>query len=184
VVAALAPVLISAVVMVVIFSRQEQAAVEHGMRGTARALVVAIDRELESSVTALEALATLKSLDTGNLAEFYDQAARVAASRRQSISLAGLDGSQLLSTLVPFGSALPPLGEREYFRRVIRSGGTSIADLLIGDAASDDVIAVPVRRDGKLLYVLIAGTPPSIAAAKPPLGTRDDRPAEPALERR
>jgi hypothetical protein len=38
VVAALAPVLVFSVVMVVLFSRQERAAAEQGMRETARAL--------------------------------------------------------------------------------------------------------------------------------------------------
>jgi len=63
--------------MVVMFTRQERAAVERGARDTARALSLAVDRDLLRSMTALEALATSKALDTGELRGFEREARRV-----------------------------------------------------------------------------------------------------------
>ncbi len=159
VVGALAPVLVFSVAMVILFWNQERYAVEQGMRETARALAVAVERELESSVTAMEAFATARSLDSGNLAEFYDQAARVAASREawQSIALVNPAGEQLIDTLVPFGGKSPARpADRSYIQQVVDTHRPAISDLIPGPAGKGHVviIAVPVRRDGKLFYVL------------------------------
>src|SRR3989442_6313937 len=157
---ALVPVLLFSVVMVVMFGRQERAAVERGTRETVRALVVAIDRELDSSITAMAALATARTLDTGDLAEFYEQAARLAANRStwQSIALVNRSGARLLDTLTPFGTALSPVTEREYFRRVIATGRPAISDALVAGVPTNRVIviAAPVLREGRLVYVLLA----------------------------
>jgi signal transduction histidine kinase len=160
VLAALVPVLLFSFVMVVIFWRQERAAVERGMRETVRALVVAIDRELESSITAMSALATTRTLDSGNLREFSRQAARLGANRStwQSIALVNRSGAQLLDTLTPFGTALPSVAEREYFRQVIATGRPAISNALVASVPTNRivVIAVPILREGRLVYVLLA----------------------------
>jgi PAS domain S-box-containing protein len=160
VVAALTPVLVFSVVMVVLFWREERAAVERGMRETVRALVVAVDREIEASVIAMEALATSRALETGNLPEFYDQAVRVADSRAawQTIALIDPRGEQRMNTLARFGSPLPGVAAQDYFRRVIETGRAAVSDLVVGPVPQTPMIAtaVPVRRTGRLRYVLVA----------------------------
>lgn len=160
VVSALTPVLIFSAVMVVLFWRDERQAVERGVRETVRALVVAIDRELEASLIAMEALATARTLDTGDLAEFYDQAARVADSRTTwlAIALVTPEGEQVLNTVGPFGSALPAESDREYFRRVIESRRPVVSDLFLDRVSHRHVVAaaVPVIRNGRLRSVLVA----------------------------
>jgi PAS domain S-box-containing protein len=160
VLAALVPVLVFSFVMVVIFWRQERAAVERGMRETVHALVVTIDRELDSSITAMSALATSRALDSGNLHEFYEQATRLGANRTtwQSIALVNRSGAQLLDTLTPYGTALPAVSDREYFRQVLATGRPAISDALVAGVPTNRVvvIAAPVFRDGRLLYVLLA----------------------------
>ena len=71
------PLLAFSVVMVVLFTRQEVATVERGARDTARALSLAVDRDLLRSMTALEALATSKALDADHLRGFVREAQRV-----------------------------------------------------------------------------------------------------------
>src|SRR5436190_19592864 len=63
VVAAVVPVLVFATVMVIVFGRGERASTERGLRDTTRALTLAVDREIETSMKALEALAASLHVD-------------------------------------------------------------------------------------------------------------------------
>src|SRR5919108_718018 len=55
VVAAIVPVLVFATIMVIVFGRGERASTERGLRDTTRALTLAVDREIETSMKALGA---------------------------------------------------------------------------------------------------------------------------------
>src|SRR5919201_4434107 len=101
VLAAVTPVLLFCVVMVVLFWRQERVAIERGMRETVRAVVMSVEREIQASTAAMEALAASPALESGNLAEFYDQARRVTASHAtwRNIVLLSPEGEQLVNTL-------------------------------------------------------------------------------------
>ncbi|MEK7229379.1 MAG: hypothetical protein AAB154_04975, partial [Candidatus Binatota bacterium] len=71
VVAALLPVLIFAGVMIVLFDRQQRATVESRLVDTTRALSLAVDGEVASWVSTLQALGVSKYLDSGDLSAFY-----------------------------------------------------------------------------------------------------------------
>jgi hypothetical protein len=60
---------------------QTRAATERGLRETARALVVAIDREIAGSIAALQILATSEPLAADDLKRF-DRIARAARGAR------------------------------------------------------------------------------------------------------
>jgi hypothetical protein len=60
--AILLPMIAFSAIAVVAFDRQQRAVVERGGVEMARALVNAVDRELSSSLTALQTLATARSL--------------------------------------------------------------------------------------------------------------------------
>ncbi|MBI3059200.1 MAG: hypothetical protein HYY81_07825, partial [Deltaproteobacteria bacterium] len=109
VVAALLPVLIFAGVMIVVFGRQQQRLVENSLVDTARALSLAVDRELIAWVGTLETLATSEHLDSGDLKKFYDQAQRVLDARQdwETIVLVEPPKKQVLNLRRPFGSPLP-----------------------------------------------------------------------------
>jgi len=88
------PLLIFAAVVAMFLERHQRAAVERGLRDTARALSVAVNRELTASISALETLATSEHLDGGKLRSFYDQAQRAlkAHPRWKTISLLDASG--------------------------------------------------------------------------------------------
>src|SRR5712692_8651853 len=113
--ASVVPVLIFAIIMVLLVEGQHRASVERSLRDTARALSVAVDLELTSSLSTLNALATSEHLDTGDLRAFYAQAQRVLVAHGswKTISLLDLSGQQLLNLLRPFGAPLPPSGNLE-----------------------------------------------------------------------
>lgn len=78
---AVLPALIFAVVVVVIFSREMDSHLEGGLVNTARALSLAVDRELAASIRVLEGLATSERLDRKDLVGFYDEATRVLSGQ-------------------------------------------------------------------------------------------------------
>jgi len=52
--------------------REDRARAERALTETARALSLAVEREVTAMVSSLESLATSTDLDTGNLKGFYD----------------------------------------------------------------------------------------------------------------
>src|SRR3972149_4343186 len=83
VVAAPLPVLIFAGVMIALFDRQQRATVASQMIDTARALSLAVDREVAAWTSILEALGSSRHLDSRNLTAFREEAARGLKSRRE-----------------------------------------------------------------------------------------------------
>ena len=98
VVAALLPVLIFAGVMIVLLGKEQEKAQKDNLLDVARALSLAIDRELLASIRTLEALATSQHLDSGELRKFYQQAKRVLEAHQgwDNMLLVDLSGQQLV----------------------------------------------------------------------------------------
>ena len=167
VVAALLPVLIFAGVMLVTFSAQQRNAVERGLVDTARALSLALDREIEATIRVLQALATSEHLETGDLKQFYDQARRTLKTQQGWDTIALFDSGerQLLNLLRPFGSPMPPpppvlaLGIKD----AIELKRPIISNLFVGRVSGELRIAVtvPLIRNGKVKYVVATATPPA-----------------------
>ncbi len=160
VLAALLPVLLFATILVVHRAREERAAVEHGMRDTARALATAVDRELASSITALQAFAAAQPLESHDLRTFYDDARRVVATHPNwvAVALSTPAGTQLLNTLHAMGTPLPPSLDPESFDRLVDTGQPMVGSLIRGPVSGfwHYPVRVPVRRGGRLDYVLTA----------------------------
>jgi PAS domain S-box-containing protein len=155
---AILPVLVFSGLMVVLFARQERLAAERGLVDTARALAVAVDREIETSLFTLQALAASETLDGDDLPRFRSVLKRALPTQRgwRSIFLADMTGRQLLDTAGRPGQALPAIGDREYFRAVLATGRPQVSDLLESrvTGAPAVTVAVPVRRDGRSPWVL------------------------------
>jgi PAS domain S-box-containing protein len=178
VLAALLPLLIFTFAMFRQKARLQHEAVERGMRDTARALSLALDREIGAVQAILETLAESPHLDTGNLKSFYEIGSRALANRKESrLVLFDRSGQQLINTSRPFGSPLPnpfrdarppqaveiygiygelPLGGSEPVKQAIETGKLAVSDMFIAlDSRRPTIgIIVPVVRNGKVLYAL------------------------------
>jgi PAS domain S-box-containing protein len=167
--AALLPVLIFAGVMIGVLGRQERVAVERGMLDTARALSLAIDRELGVSIRSLQILALSEHLQAGDLKRFHDQSTAVLAAlgRWENIVLNEPSGQQVLNLRRPFGSRLPRNNPVDFIQEVLETGRPVVSNLFIGSITGTPLItvSVPVVRDGKILYVLNAGADPKTLAS-------------------
>ena len=166
VVAALLPVLIFAGVMIVLLGKEQEKAQKDNLLDVARALSLAIDRELLASIRTLEALATSQHLDSGELRKFYEQAKRVLEAHQgwDNMLLVDLSGQQLINLRRPFGSPLPRSGAPELIRQVSETGQPAVSNLFWGYIAQRHLLGVdvPVIRNGKVRYVLTASFSPGL----------------------
>jgi signal transduction histidine kinase/ActR/RegA family two-component response regulator len=142
-------------------SRTEREAVERGLIDTAAALASSVDRELASSVTALEALATSQSLDKADFRGFFGDAQRVLISQAPhdwlTVHLASRDGTPLMNSLTPTGAPLP-VPDVATVKETVTSAKPVISDLLVGRVRDQPAFAVrvPVIRNGTVRYILSA----------------------------
>ena len=105
--------------------------IDHAERVASYELAAAIDTELRSTISALNALATTPTLDSGDLAGFRDRAQRVLDREGDwaAVVLADPAGTVLVDTRE--GSAsLPPLTEHESFDRVVQTGSPAVGRLV------------------------------------------------------
>ena len=156
VLAALLPVVIFAAVAIVRLARLERATSEQGMRETARALSLAIDRELASARAALLFLVVSPHLRAGELELFHRQALDALSLRGTAIALAELSGRELFNTQHPTGARRPEADELPIVREVAQTGRPLISDLFRGSVSQRPMVSVsvPVFDGHRVRYVL------------------------------
>ncbi|HET7007510.1 MAG TPA: ATP-binding protein, partial [Candidatus Binatia bacterium] len=175
IVATLVPLLLFAVILIQQQIKQQQENAHRGMHDTARALSLAVDREILSARAVLDTLEGSKSLEEGNFESFHYLAAAAAAKRESTrVILFALDGQQLVNTARPYGVPLPNpflqgqpqgkhrvypdlvLGGTDHLQEVIKTGQPTIADAFLSLTMRRPAVsvAVPVKRNSKLLYIL------------------------------
>ncbi len=146
------------------FYERERTQIQQDTLITARALIQAVDRDLNTGITVALALANSPSLDRGDIASFHKQASNVLRPEFPgfNIVLSDRDSVQLMNTVRPYGPLLPDPGSAERITRVFETGKPVISDLFIGGALKRPLVAihVPVLRDGKVIYVISIGYVP------------------------
>jgi signal transduction histidine kinase/CheY-like chemotaxis protein len=158
--AALLPVLVFAAVLTWMFWTEQRTAFEQRYLERARAMAIALDGELESSIRTLAGLAAAPELEAGDLPRFYERARRVLVTQPAwfTVSLVGATGDQLLNLQRPLGAVLPGLGDRDAFRRALSTRRPAVSGLvratLTGQYATE--VAVPVVSADGVAYVLCA----------------------------
>jgi len=122
--AALLPLVLFSVCMVLEFAREERRTTERGMRETTRALALAMDREVGEVQAALGILALSHLLAVGDLEGFYWQCLKALRFLPHGawITLSDLQGQLLLNTRVPYGTPLPRKADIDAVRRVAATG--------------------------------------------------------------
>lgn len=150
-------VLFSALTLDAMLAAERQALLQ-GMQGTARATVMAVDREWSYADGMARALAISPSLASGDLAEF-DRQVRVAnAGTDLHTALIDKDGRQLFNTVRPYGSLLPAPGADDKARVAAVLGGTraQISNLIAGPGPGQYAAALemPVTlADGRRMLI-------------------------------
>lgn len=152
----LAPILALAVAYAISVLRLNEEAIDHGLQGTAHALSLAVDREIQTAEAVLFTLAGAPAVDTQDWPTLYAQSASIAGRFSGWIVLTSPSMQQVLNTLRPYGDPLPASSIPETMRNVLTTGQPVITDLIWGRVSQRNIAAVvvPVMRDGTALYTL------------------------------
>ncbi|MYM67138.1 response regulator [Pseudoduganella sp. FT55W] len=125
---------------------------------TARALIQAVDRDLNTGISVALALSHSPNLDKGDFAAFHAEASKALRPEFPGFNfvLSDRDSVQLLNTARPYGPVLPDPVSAPRVRKVFETGKPVISDLFIGLALKRPLVAihVPVLRGGKVIYCI------------------------------
>jgi diguanylate cyclase (GGDEF)-like protein/PAS domain S-box-containing protein len=156
-------ILIGAVIFYGAYENQ-RSQLEAGALQTARALLRAIDSELNKTQATALTLAKSEYLASGDFAAFHLRAQEViqATGAGHNCVLSDITGQQILNTAKPYPGALPRHGNIDQMNSVLRSGRPAISDIYIGAVLRRPLfsIDVPVVINGKISYVLSIGMLP------------------------
>jgi two-component sensor histidine kinase len=129
----------------------------------ARSLASNIDAEVRATIASLQVLALSEALERGDLDAFRAQAEHFVQLHfpQSNVIVADAGGQQLLNTAVAAGTSLAPYLRAEALHRVFTSGDPDISDLLLDPVLRRNVVVVevPVRHEGKVVYLLAASLP-------------------------
>ncbi|MEA2660022.1 MAG: hypothetical protein QOF64_2689, partial [Candidatus Binatota bacterium] len=158
-----APLLAFAIIMMVLFARQDQANRRRGLQDTARALTLAVDQELKSAITSLEALATAEPLDFGAVDIFRPVAARFLRTQPhwQRVTLFGPKGQSITTLSKPLAEDGGKIAGAD-LSYLLRTRRPVISDFPAADSGKKDIaIYIPVIREQVVIYVLSATIDPA-----------------------
>jgi signal transduction histidine kinase/ActR/RegA family two-component response regulator len=157
--AGILPVAVMAGLGLVALARQQRAQAQRVGLELARSVATAVDAELRSSVSLVEALATTPTLDQDDLDAYRVRAERVLRVQPawSALVLSDPAGTSLVDTRFPTGAALPAVEDRASFDRLVRTGEPAVGGLVrVGGGEWLFPVRVPVVRGGALRYVLTA----------------------------
>ncbi|HZR70609.1 MAG TPA: response regulator [Burkholderiales bacterium] len=155
--AVLLPALVGSAIALGYIYQEEQDFNRASMSETARALALAIDREMARQESVLRTIAEAPSLASRNIPKFTSYATDLHRATDTHLILSGLDGQQVVQTNLPQGTAQPrTLPVERAFRALHGNEVTFISDLYPAPITSgyNWAVQVPVRRDGQVRWLL------------------------------
>ena len=139
--------------------REEQSAAMASLHKTVAATSLIVDRDIQSSISALYVLGNSEHLQTGNFEAFYLQAKAINRTPDTWVALFRADGTQVLNTAAPF--AAPPItaSALAFVATVLSTQKPSISDVFVGPLTGRQLIAVsvPTTAVGAKNYVVAQG---------------------------
>lgn len=164
VVGTLLPLVIFTAVVVARLANEQREASLRRLSYSSHLMGEAVEQELSSTIRTLQALAESDRLDRNDLAGFWTEARRVHHTQPTwlAILLVSPDGRQLLTSTKPYGSPLSRVADPVSLQRLLKSGQPIVGTLSRGRLGGRWAfpVRVPVRRNGKIRYVLTAAITP------------------------
>ena len=149
------PILFAAAMALEKIRLEERDAAIRGLKETALRVSLIVDRELRGSLSALQVLGNSDHLETGNFKSFYLQAAALTSSDVW-LELLDVTGTQIVNTLVPFGTPTPAPVALPVVSQLIANQKPFISDLTVGAVTGklQTSIYLPTKTDGGKFYVI------------------------------
>ncbi len=145
IVVTLAPVTIFGISLGLLDPIRERTAVLGRMTDTARALSLAMDRQVGISIAGLQALATSPQFRAGDFAAFRHQVDDFLATLGGWILVIDEDGQQHLNTVLPPDAPLPRTANQELLRNVFSARGVYVSDAVMGTLLKRPIVTISLR---------------------------------------
>lgn len=144
----------------------ERRTLERHLVSSVRATALLVDAVLSERQALLGGLAVSSRLQNGDLAGFREQAKAALSSTDEWIVLIDPTGQQLVNTRFPADAPLPKVPFRPEFREAAEKGRPYVSNLILGPVAQRHLVftAIPIRKEGKLLYTLNCAMTPAVFA--------------------
>jgi signal transduction histidine kinase len=171
VLAAMIPFFILSALVIQGLTDYEHTLGERRLRVASRELSTASDQELESTIRTLTVISVFPSLRLNKLSTFHRESMEILKTQPswKTLIVYSSDGRPLLNSLEKFGSKLPPAVEPQSLRETILSGKPGVGPIVTPTGGvSEFSVHVPLRENGRVLYVLTAVIPAS--AMQPVVG--------------
>jgi signal transduction histidine kinase/ActR/RegA family two-component response regulator len=139
-------------------ARQQRAQAKSVGLELARSVATAIDADLRSSISVLEALATTPTLDHHDLSGFRERALRVRGLQPHwaAVGLADPAGTPLVDTSSGGETPLTPVVDRASFEHAVSTRAPAVGSLWRAPDGWLFPVRVPVLRGGEVRYVVTA----------------------------
>lgn len=144
------------------FANSQRRIIELERLAVASNLTQLLDRRLTGIEGILTGLANSEALKTGDLDHFRRHAAQIAKLPNfNTIELLNADGAAVVATREG-SDRLMPQSERADITAKAMKGEVFVSELHVGTGGQPNtfVMAVPVRKDGKVVYALVAHVVP------------------------
>jgi signal transduction histidine kinase/ActR/RegA family two-component response regulator len=134
---------------------------ERRLLESARVDASSLDREFYGTINILQALATSPALDADDLEAFHREGSRVQATQPgwYTVALVTPDGTQMVSTRLPWGTPLLSAADPESLARLVKTGQPVVGTIRPPQRGGPEhvfAIRIPVVKHGTLKYVLTA----------------------------
>jgi signal transduction histidine kinase/CheY-like chemotaxis protein len=156
VLATMLPLGLFAGLLVTMSWRQQIAVVDRQNVDNARAIAVAVDKEVESTVDSLEVLAAIEELQRADLAAMRALAVRLISRQPGWHAVLLSDRTGRLLVNASNGSHPPPAPGMDWAGEVLRTQRPAVTDLFRDPASGRYyvIVAIPVMGEGALQFVL------------------------------
>ena len=163
---AVIPFVAVCIVAAFLAAEQSRAIALNEALGRARTAMSAVDSELRGHILTIEAIASSRALEKGDLRSMYDESRRVLASQPAwlNIGVQSATGAQLFNAVLPYGSAPTPQVDQDSLERALERGTPQIGNVAVGPAIDKAAtrVRVPILADGKVRYVVSVPLKPEL----------------------
>ena len=138
-------------------SQAQLATIRTSVISTTRALAVAVDEHIRVRRAMLEELAKSPRLQDGDLVGFHAEMVGLSHLLQGPIlTLVRPDATRELFSDLPPGTVIPGHSQPDLVRRVFETGQSQLSDVFLSAVTQEPiaVLAVPVKRDGKVIWSL------------------------------
>ncbi len=140
---ALVPAFVFSAILLQRNNEAQERVVETLITGNARAIVQAVDREINANITTLRVLATMPPLEPADYPAFHARVSQALADTGSFVYLIHPDMTSDLSTRLPLSEQKTnPIADRDTARRAFDSRDVAISDAVLGTLSQQWVVNI------------------------------------------